>query len=326
MPLRAHFLNVGRGDCTIIEFPSGRMAMIDIFTLKTMDDDTALELAEAYTESTRFAIAKAIQGDARTALREYLKKAMLEVTDPIRYYQDHFGTTAIFRFIATHPDMDHLTGLKRLWADSGISIWNFWHAGGRGLDAAKEANFDDTHYYRSDWETYKQLRNGATSATSIEVERGDSRHYWVDDGMEIWAPAGDLVQQAVDKTQPNIMSLILKISYAGRSILIGGDATRDETWPEIFPVQVMSDIDILKASHHGRKTGYHQPSVKEMSPWLTITSVGEKAHDATNNYRRYSQQTVSLRDTGDLVLEIGDDGVIRYPAELEDHWLPQTPS
>ena len=35
----------------------------------------------------------------------------------------------------------------------------------------------------------------------------------------------------------------------------------------------MTGITVLKASHHGRKTGYHQPSVKEMSPWLTITSV-----------------------------------------------------
>jgi hypothetical protein len=27
MPLKVHFLNVGRGDCTIIEFPSGATAL-----------------------------------------------------------------------------------------------------------------------------------------------------------------------------------------------------------------------------------------------------------------------------------------------------------
>lgn len=30
-------------------------------------------------------------------------------------------------------------------------------------------------------------------------------------------------------------------------------------------------ITVLKASHHGRKSGYYGPAVKEMSPWLTIT-------------------------------------------------------
>jgi len=30
MPLVIHFLNVGHGDCTFIELPSGRLMMIDI--------------------------------------------------------------------------------------------------------------------------------------------------------------------------------------------------------------------------------------------------------------------------------------------------------
>jgi len=30
MPLVLHFLNVGHGDCTFIELPSGRLMMIDI--------------------------------------------------------------------------------------------------------------------------------------------------------------------------------------------------------------------------------------------------------------------------------------------------------
>jgi len=63
--------------------------------------------------------------------------------------------------------------------------------------------------------------------------------------------------------------------------------------------------------------------VKEMSPWLTITSVGDAEHDATNNYRRYSEYTVSLRKAGNICLTIDDDGMLYYPPHLKKHWKPR---
>lgn len=60
-----------------------------------------------------------------------------------------------------------------------------------------------------------------------------------------------------------------------------------------------------------------------MSPWLTIPSVTEEAHDATQNYRRYSDYTVSLRDTQDIKIGIDDDGTLYYAPKLENHWRPK---
>jgi len=40
MPLVVHFLNVGQGDCTIIQFPSGRVGIVDIDNLPILDDET----------------------------------------------------------------------------------------------------------------------------------------------------------------------------------------------------------------------------------------------------------------------------------------------
>jgi beta-lactamase superfamily II metal-dependent hydrolase len=114
--------------------------------------------------------------------------------------------------------------------------------------------------------------------------------------------------------------LVLKISYQGRSILLGGDATTEETWPAIHASTALGHIDVLKASHHGRKTGYHQPSVEKLSPCLTITSVGEKEHDATESYRRYSDYTVSLRKAGDIQITIADNGEMSCSLNTPDHW------
>lgn len=58
MPLKIHFLNVGRGDCTIVEFPSGHVGVIDIDNLKVLDPDSRNELLEAYRETRDYLLRK----------------------------------------------------------------------------------------------------------------------------------------------------------------------------------------------------------------------------------------------------------------------------
>jgi len=42
--VRVHFLNVGHGDCTLIEHASGRLTMIDINNGDDLDPDSATAL------------------------------------------------------------------------------------------------------------------------------------------------------------------------------------------------------------------------------------------------------------------------------------------
>jgi hypothetical protein len=59
-----------------------------------------------------------------------------------------------------------------------------------------------------------------------------------------------------------------------------------------------------------------------MSPWLTITSVGQAEHDATDIYRQGTDYTVSLRDTGDVLITINDDRRWNYEPIVAQHWKP----
>ena len=63
-----------------------------------------------------------------------------------------------------------------------------------------------------------------------------------------------------------------------------------------------------------------------MSPWLTITSVAQEEHDATDLYRQYSQHTVSLRNAGDVRITVNDDGKWFYSPDLQPHWEDKKPS
>lgn len=322
MPLKAHFLNVGRGDCTIIEFPSGRVAMVDIYNLKVLDLDTSVELLmESHEHLKKTA---ELSGNSLTSVRlALLKRAQEQLTDPLEYYDTYIGEYKdIFRLIITHPDMDHMTGLYRLNEQESVKdIVNFWHTGYKDFNLADTDWSNSYGYDERDWETYKELRESTNLPKAMKKGRGNSGNFWTEDGIEIWAPTPELESLAVEQDKPNINSMILKISYKGRSIVLGGDATSEETWESIWPYTTMKDIDVLKASHHGRKSGYYQPAVKEMSPWLTITSVGnEKEHDATENYRRYSEHTVSLRKSGDIRITIEDNGRLIYSPNIQDHW------
>lgn len=327
MPLVVHFLNVGRGDCTIIKFPSGRIGIIDINNLESLDKDSRSEILEEYHQSLGYLIEKARGGSQYELDEDFLRKETARLTDPLAYYDAHIGKEKnIFRFLVTHPDMDHMTGLYRIHVqDTNKSIINFWHTGNHDFNLAEtsDEDWEGSPYDKRDWDTYKKLR-GATGVTSLQKHQGDTGEFWTGDGVEIWAPTSELENLAVERDEANIISMILKISYKGRSIVLGGDATADDTWSAIYPNIDMTGIDVLKASHHGRKTGYYWPAVKEMSPWLTITSVGEAAHDATRNYRRYSTYTVSLRKAGDIKITIYDNGTLYYyPKEIERYWKPQ---
>ena len=47
--LRVHFLNVGHGDCTIVQHHSGRLSMVDINTSQDYDAESFKELLAEHT-------------------------------------------------------------------------------------------------------------------------------------------------------------------------------------------------------------------------------------------------------------------------------------
>jgi beta-lactamase superfamily II metal-dependent hydrolase len=115
--MKIHFLNVGKGNCTIIEFPSGHLTMIDIDNSKIDDDDDAL-------------------------------------TEPIDYFLSKFPNQSLFRFILTHPDMDHLSGLNQL--ATKVSIINFWDTDHN--KSFSDEDWEGSPYDKKDWEKYLTLR------------------------------------------------------------------------------------------------------------------------------------------------------------------------
>ena len=65
------------------------------------------------------------------------------------------GINDIFRYVQTHPDMDHMDGIEALFDE--FRPTNFWDT-----DNAKKmlaSSWQGSQYRESDWKFYKQLRD-----------------------------------------------------------------------------------------------------------------------------------------------------------------------
>lgn len=371
--LRIHFLNVGHGDCTIIEHPSGRLTMVDINNGDELDETSHREVLAALSgrragglrgQNTLATLLSGTQttspslggllglGDlARTNPRQGLGATLLtsgldnpprlglgalallgrskkdelteagysiELTNPVEYFVKRFPGRSIFRYIQTHPDLDHMRGLVAL-REHGIRIDNFWDTEHDKI-VPKFKNASD----RQEWAEYQRLRGSSSSPKTLRHYQSARGSYWNEDSsggsdhdsIEILSPTPDIARSANEQDKSNNLSYVLHISYAGRTIILGGDAEAD-VWEQLYQTYGHNlKCDVLKAGHHGRDSGYHANAVKAMNPTYTVVSVGKKPDtDASNKYRQYCNNVRSTRWYGDLTLEINPRGEMRWTAK-----------
>jgi hypothetical protein len=158
--LRVHFLNVGHGDCTIIKHPSGRLTVVDINNSQQFDAETfAEELAE---ETKRIAggsllaqshnsLLMAIPVNDRLERAAVEARAKKELTDPVAFIKKNYPNEQVWRFILTHPDLDHMRGIKALAEHIGINA--FWDTDHTKPTPSFRGDAD-----KDDWEFYQTLR------------------------------------------------------------------------------------------------------------------------------------------------------------------------
>jgi beta-lactamase superfamily II metal-dependent hydrolase len=320
---KIHFLNVGHGDCTLIEHNDGKLTMIDINNgSDDMDDESVGEIAEVSPAVARSAFysseaARWKEGLSILTESQLLKAAgyTIELTNPIAYLKKNYPSQNIFRYIQTHPDFDHLRGLNHLRDE--FTVINFWdHEHSKDWDGVEQREGD-----ADSWNAYLDYRAGK-HASVLHLHRGSKGKYYNQgedgtgggNGLHILSPTPAFRKECDDNEDWNDMSYVIQYITANRRIVFGGDAG-DTAWENIYNAHSEKDLkcDVLKASHHGRDSGYHQKSVKAMSPEYTIVSIGKKPdQDASNKYRQYSENVWSTRWKGDIVLEIDGDGAMEW--------------
>jgi competence protein ComEC len=295
-----HVLNVGRGSCTVIQSPSGRATMIDI------NDGGKLRPDEYEAIKQRSSLAMFAEAQ--------IKKEEQLLDDPIDWLRANVGTS-MWRFILSHPDMDHLSGIRRLFnGSSGIDLtvaWAYDHKRVR-----KEEDFP-TEAGWLDWLWYTAFRlayplDGVTWPQRIHPHRGASANYWTPDNIEILSPTQPLIDGCDACDEYNDASYVLAVSHGLTSrLLIPGDA-EDKAWNDMIKAGVWLRSNVLIASHHGRNSGFHEEALDLIKPEVVIISSDEipTKEDAINEYRKRSR-VFSTREYGTLTVRMHDGGDIQ---------------
>lgn len=275
--LKAHFLNVGKGNCTIIEFPSGRLAMVDIDNSQVDD------------------------GDSRT--------------DPVDYYRNKFSNKNLFRFILTHPDMDHMSGLSEFSDSDNVTIDHFWDT---EHDKQMDSDWDNSPYNEEDWDRYQEFRQSTKDPKCLRLYQKETAECcWVEDGITIMAPTKTLVELAKKTEEYNHLSYVLKCEYAGVKFLLGGDATK-EAWDEINSAFNASDLkaDIFLAPHHGSKKNVNEDVFNLIDPDYVIVSVAEGVDYDYDYYNKLANKGVlSTKHYGTIQIDVPEVGQYKIRVE-----------
>lgn len=213
----------------------------------------------------------------------------------------------VVRFISTHPDEDHILGLKEYKDRVGIN--NFYCVENKATKKDETEDFKEYCSLRDGNQHFYLYEGCARRWMNMEnEERGSS-------GISILWPKTnnqyfkDALEKAHNGESPNNISPIVKYSLeSGVKILWFGDLEKD------FMKNIKDDLeideaDIIFAPHHGRFSGKIPNEILEkINPKIII--IGEAPSSNLNYYSGYN--TITQNSAGDITFECEQNNVHIY--------------
>jgi competence protein ComEC len=210
--------------------------------------------------------------------------------------------------VLTHPHPDHYGGLEAII--EALPIRELWDSG----QSAAEAELIDTT--KAALALLERARARGTRVLAPEQLCGRPRHYGAAT-VRVLAPCPSY-DSGFD---PNDNSLVVRIDYAGRSLLFAGDIeahAEQKLLADAAPLR----SDILKVPHHGSRTSSSEPLLQAVQPQLAIISAGASnpfGHphpEVVERLRRHAGQVIDLGESGGTIVRIHSSGELSIETSL----------
>ncbi len=224
------------------------------------------------------------------------------------------GVTRIDFFVNTHYHEDHLGGIDDLFK-TPVTIAKVYDRGDKNFVSDKTKN---TGAYKDYLATVGGSAEALTRGKTIPL----------DPLMTVTGiAAGGAVLGETNPPQPgqdeNDMSVSLLITFAGFRYFIGGD-TETATETKIAARDLVTEVDLYVADHHGAENGSSQGLLDDMKPSVVIISNGNRA-DYKHPQQSMLNRTQALTPAPVIFqtnkyLHTGDDGgnvADQFIADLE---------
>ncbi|HEX5601269.1 MAG TPA: DNA internalization-related competence protein ComEC/Rec2 [Pyrinomonadaceae bacterium] len=191
------------------------------------------------------------------------------------------GLSEIDYVLATHADADHIDGLNDVLKNFTVRSALIAR---RPVDDPEFAKFSQTL--------------ARTKTHSETIEAGDVIHFGDVAVSVLWPPAGG-------EKSTNNDSIVLRIQYGERSILLTGDIEQAAE-RSLLASQQQLHADVIKIPHHGSKTSSTEAFVAASNPQLAIISVGR-----TSRFGHPHREVVERwKSIGATILTTGNSGTI----------------
>ena len=307
-----HFLDVSPGDCSVVEHLSGRVTMIDV-CMARQPSPKGHHSGNRLLAMTGVPIGFGLPPTPLQSLFFGTTTASLPHTqtqqdNPIQYLRER-GIDSIFRFVATHPDMDHIDGITEVFNE--FQPENFW-------DTANTKPHPASGPFRDiDWTTYQRLRDGTGGRRTnrLVLHSGARGSFYNEtgpegqpkDGLYVLSPTPALTKQANQTGDFNDASyVILYRSNAGR-VLFCGDS-HDNTWMHLVEnhLDEIRGVELMIAPHHGRDSGRDRSFLSHVQPKLTLFGRAPSAHLAYDAWRNRNFPYITSNQAGTVVIDTND--------------------
>ena len=215
----------------------------------------------------------------------------------------------ITRFISTHPDEDHLSGLE--YYDSRMKILNFYCVNNVAIKQNESDSFKKYCDLRDSNKVY-YLKKGCTRKwlNDEDNERGSAgiKILWPDISNESFKAELNKVNKG---EKPNNISPIIKYSTGNATFLWMGDL-ETEFMEKVADDLDLSEVSILFAPHHGRESG-RVPDflLQQLAPKIIV--IGEAPSENLDYYSGYN--TITQNSAGDIIFLCEDNNIHIYVSD-----------
>ncbi len=248
-PMGVHFIDVGQGSATLLEFPCGTI------------------LIDAGGENNSVV-------DGKERLKSYLQDFFKRRSDLNK---------TIDLFVLTHAHIDHTYGAQYVFDNYTVkNVITNGRTFGSGKknqnaiqDAIKElaANSDpddDIGYYEAIADDIDDTGETSIVIDPIECANADPQVHL------FWGRMLD--RQGLNNTEytnGNNQSVVVKVTYGESSILITGDLEEDAIDLLVEHYESELDVDLYVVGHHASRNGTTIELVEAMTPEIAVMSFGD---------------------------------------------------
>ncbi len=212
-------------------------------------------------------------------------------------YLESVGVSSLDLVIASHPDADHIGGLRAV-----VEAYR------------RQFYLDDDIVAETD--VYQELTTSVRALGIAELEPTARRVGLGAASLQIIPPPGD------ESLGRNNNSVGVVVTYGDFSVALTGDAEEAEFdwWLENVP-ELLVAVQVYKSSHHGSTNGDNLRSVTTFEPETIVISVGEGntyGHPEPETLALYQSISADIYRTdqnGTVVVSATADGLYTVNAE-----------